>query len=201
MQDTYRTAEGSIISFEWATTQNNFLTEKEGRPVFDKVLRGSIRSSGQAKSCLNHDFIRVDQAGKEHISQTMYQRYRKEIEAFRRGEQARQSETRIEDWDGMDIARVAALKAINIETVEDIASLSDTGLQAVGMDARALQNKARAFLAVGKDPALALELAQRVETENAELKAKMSKLEEAIENSKKAAEVPPEEKPKSRKTA
>lgn len=186
MQNTFRTDEGSMISFEWRDKRHNFLSEKKGEPVFIKTLAGTIMPPGQSKSTLVHEFL-TEFEGKRAKSH-LYGRYRKEIEAFLNGETKNADETPIEEWDVVDEQFCRKLKSLNINTVEDIASLSDTSLQAVGMGARELQKKAKLFVSAGKDKKLATELVRRVISEEEDGKKHKAKLTLAVEKKKQEAE-------------
>lgn len=185
MQNTFRTSEGSMISFEWKEKKHVYLSEKKGEPVFMKVLTGTIMPPGQSKSTLVHEFL-TEFDGKKTKSH-LYDRYRREIEAFLNGETKNNNETAIEQWDQVDEQFCKKLKALNINTVEDIAALSDVALQAVGMGARDLQKKAKLFVSAGKDTKLAAELVRRVIAEEEDGKKHRAKLELAVEKKKEEA--------------
>ena len=74
---------------------------------------------------------------------------------------------------------VARLKLIQIKTAEDLAESNETVLQRIGMGARSLRDKARAYLANKADSAIA-DRAQKMEAENAELKARVEELIEQV---------------------
>lgn len=174
-----------MISFEWKEKKHVYLSEKKGEPVFMKVLTGTIMPPGQSKSTLVHEFL-TEFDGKKTKSH-LYDRYRREIEAFLNGETKNNNETAIEQWDQVDEQFCKKLKALNINTVEDIAALSDVALQAVGMGARDLQKKAKLFVSAGKDTKLAAELVRRVIAEEEDGKKHRAKLELAVEKKKEEA--------------
>lgn len=69
---------------------------------------------------------------------------------------------------GLSLARLEELKGLNVRTVEQMASLSHSGISALGMGANELQQKAQAFLQ--KNTPEIVELRQQV----ADLSAKLA---------------------------
>lgn len=66
--------------------------------------------------------------------------------AFKEGEEVPLSGTPIRSWPQLDPSMVKTLLSCNVRTVEDLATLPDEGLNRIGMGARALQQKAMAWL-------------------------------------------------------
>lgn len=95
--------------------------------------------------------------------------YRREYEAFKKGEEMAQDGTPLEVWPMMDRARVRDLKAMNIFTVEQLAGLSDGQMQFVGIGARTLVRHAQAFLETARTGQLPAALV----AENEQLKQRM----------------------------
>lgn len=62
---------------------------------------------------------------------------------------------RIEEWPQVTRAMAWTLKAANIFTVEQLATVSDTNIDKIGHSGRDLRSKAQAFVAVAKDSAAA----------------------------------------------
>jgi hypothetical protein len=52
----------------------------------------------------------------------------------------------IDQWPAIDLSTARMLQSHHVYTVENLAEMSDTGLQNVGPGTRALQNEAKAFL-------------------------------------------------------
>jgi hypothetical protein len=142
MERVFQTAEGSIIRFEWKDVQNNFLTEKMSKQVFDKVLIGYVSATGQKKSEVANEFLRRDVNGGET---------RKNPRAWERyGVQAEKYLNKADDFfgtsldklEGLTPRQVALLQELNVMTIEQLANLSEMGLNNIGMGARDMQAKA-----------------------------------------------------------
>jgi hypothetical protein len=73
----------------------------------------------------------------------MYAQYKEGLEPVANG-------THIRDWGSISQAQQKTLLASGVRTVEDLALANEPLLQRVGMDARALQNKAKAWLDAAK---------------------------------------------------
>lgn len=84
--------------------------------------------------------------------------------------------TLLEDWPPMINARamVDAYKSAGVFTVEQLAAVNDTNLSKLGMGARSLQDKAKAFVAQ-----------QGAADENAALKERLAQLESAMADMQK----------------
>ena len=59
MDKIYKTINNEILTFNWDVSKNNFQSEKEQRPIFDKVLIATIRSAGQQKSIAKLEIVRI----------------------------------------------------------------------------------------------------------------------------------------------
>lgn len=151
MEKMYKTDEGNFVCFYYDTAKNNIASDKEGRPIYDKILFVRIVASGQAKSEVIYEVEREFQDGSIRANKNIYNRFEEYIEKFKsKNEGGDLKGTPIEQWPAIDVRTAAELKAQNIFTVESLAELSDTGLQNIGMGGRALQAKAKAFLDAAK---------------------------------------------------
>lgn len=71
--------------------------------------------------------------------------------AWKENQEVPTSGTPINGWPAVSPAQQQNLLSLNIRTVEDLASMNDSGLQRIGMGARALQNKAIAWISSAND--------------------------------------------------
>jgi hypothetical protein len=173
----YRTAEGSFIKFSWDTVKNNFLTEKNGGPVFDQVLLGHISSPGQQKSTMTLEFAREDINGNKRNNENAFKRYGEQVEAFLKKEQSPKLQgTPVEQMPGLDMKVAATCKALHIYTIEALADLNDSGINALGMGARKLKAEAQAYLESRKSKEAAVEVSQKLSAENQELREQIASL-------------------------
>lgn len=105
-------------------------------------------------------------------------------DAFLKGEDLRPEGTPIEDCPAVPKSRVAALKAASIKTVEELASIPDRALQRIGMDARALQTAALAWLDENDEQA---QLQETVAKQQAQIDQLLAAQEEANKNGNRKA--------------
>lgn len=97
-------------------------------------------------------------------------------EAWRKGQTLQQSGTGLAMWPPMTPAIMKRLEAVHIYTVEELAALTDSNVQALGIGIRELRDKARAWVDAEKGRgAVAAELEAR-DRQIAELKAQMAVL-------------------------
>lgn len=115
--------------------QNNFRSQQEGRPVFDDVEKVEIIIPGMTQS------IAVERVNEGHKM-----RWPNHYAAFQKGLEPVHDGTPLEEWPPLSPAQVANLKALQVHTVEQLANITDTAIQKIGMGARELKTKASAWL-------------------------------------------------------
>ena len=152
--------------------RNNFKSVKEGREVGEFRDFVIIISPGQPKCEVNREVRDQDK-----------QDYREEWSAYQAGREQRISGTPIDIMPGIERGRIDSLKALYIHTIEQLATLSDIGMQKVGIGAAELKERARVYLARGA-PAIAA-LKDEIEKRDKvieELKQRMTALESGKSN-------------------
>lgn len=105
--------------------------------------------------------------------------------------------TPIKGWPVLSPAQQVSCLAANVRTVEDLAALHENGLQRIGMGARDLQNKAKAWLSAAEDKG-------KIASENAALLAENESLRNEVDNLRRrleALESQQEASPRRRKAA
>jgi hypothetical protein len=140
----------SIVSFFTTAEKHNFKSEQAGHPVFEDVEMVSIIIPGDRRTEV------VERVKEEHR-----QRWPRQYEAFKAGQEAPLDGYPLSEWPPMTPAMVANLKVLNIRTVEQLASVGDSGLQNLGMGAQELRKKAQAFLKTAAEQAPIAELEAR----------------------------------------
>ncbi len=148
----YRTDDGNIIQFYWASDKNGAESEKAGRAVHDKVLRGRVMAPGVRQLAVPvFEIERHFSDGTVKVNKFHAQRYAKQLEAFKTSAAAPElTGTPLTSWPALDVAQIANLKALNIHVVEALATLSDQHLVHFPPGTRALRDKANAFLEAAK---------------------------------------------------
>lgn len=168
----YRTSDGSALRIWRDTLQNRFLSEREGRPVFDEVILVEVISPGSRDSTPTFECVRnfAPEMGRpEPRLGAKYAEYKQFIDDFVKSEiiDASLSGTPLSQWPEMTRTMVSSLKAQNIFTVDALANLPDTKLQVVGPDGRTWREKAKAYIASANGNAYATALAADLEREKA----------------------------------
>lgn len=133
-------------------------TQEEGRPIFRDVEMIEIRIAGDKLNIID-----------TKVNDDHRHRWPQHYAAFKAGQKVAVEGTPVDEWPILTASKVAELKALNIFTVESLAELPDTGLAKMGMGARELQNKAKAYLEAAKGGAVTNRLVQENERMRLEL--------------------------------
>lgn len=137
----------------------------EGRPVFRDVEYVRILIPGDSKTEVIHK-----------VSDKIRMEYRAEYEHWKRTQQQAVVGTPLEQWPGASASFIKTCKHFNVFSVESLAEMSDGLLGNLGMGAREMRERARAWLASAKDNAVAEKLA----AENSQLQAQIDSLTQQI---------------------
>ena len=163
------------VEFEDRSVEDRDASIKEGRLVMRPVHYAVIRQIGnkdtiekEAGPWLDHLDVLV-QAGS--YRREWAEAFRKKYEAWKAGQEGPALGFTSKQWASVSKAQADNLINVGVTTVEDLASANEQTLQRVGMGARALQDKARAWLDSAKAHGNAEELAA--------LRAKVGDLEQA----------------------
>lgn len=141
--------------------QNMAKSEKEGRPIYEDKEMVEIRIPGDKLMT----WVGV-------VEDRHRQRWPEQYAAFKRGEERAATGTPLEQWPNATLnkSRVAELKAQNILSVEELASIPDNVLPKLGFGARELRDQANAYISTAKSAA-----------QNSQLVAEITRLKEIIE--------------------
>lgn len=88
---------------------------------------------------------------KVRVEDPYAEKYRQMYEAWKRGQEIPVEGTAIREWPVVSPSQVRMLQSVNILTVEDLATVTDSTLEKMGIGARALQNKALTWLEQAND--------------------------------------------------
>lgn len=151
-------------------------SEKEGRPIYQTVERVMYMIPGDKNS---RPVFKVSPAIRE--------RFKSEYKAFQEGREQRQVGTPLGNWGQLTPARIKELEALEINTVDDLARVSDGTLQNLGAGALELRSRARAYLDATKNRKAAEDYAaraSRAENENARLSENVAVLKQELDLAK-----------------
>lgn len=156
-------------------------SKEAGRPIFKNVDMVRIRIPGDKYNVMvapaKQPCARVgDQMnGFTWIDYT--ERFPAQWEAYQAGgEQTNVVGTPLSELTFLDEAQRATLRAINVFTAEQLAALEGAGLQAAGMGARALKDKAQDYLARAAGSAETSQLAE----ENEAMRTRLAVMEKQL---------------------
>ena len=172
----FKTADGSALRIWRDSAQNKFLSEQEGRPIFDEVIYCEVIAPGSRDSSpvfeLTRDFHKL-MNHPDRMFGPKFPELREFVERFEKDEaiDISLSGTPLSQWSEMPRTMVSALKAQSIFTVDALAELPDTKLGLVGPDGRSWKMKAQAYIETAKNAAYATELAAKVEVLSNDLAA------------------------------
>lgn len=178
------------VKFFDKPVQNNFKSEKEGRPIFDTVTFVSIITPGQTGQKIER---KVSDADKD--------RFPKQWMNYQRGQSEKIEGTPIDQWPVLNTAQVEEMKALKFYTVEQVSAASDAQVNSLGPNGFPLRDKAKAFLAQARDTAAAQKFAvenEALKSELADAKDEMARLAARLEALENRDEVNPVEAPKRR---
>ena len=183
--------EGVHAKFYKNAVLHGFKSKEEGRPVYIDQDWIHITVAGMDKDIIERKATEQDK-----------ERFAREWELYQKGQEQAKVGTPLEMWPAMTPGRVATLKGLNILTVEDMATLSDTGCQKVGMGAYELRSAAQKYLNAAAQSSAAMAV-EKLEEENANLKAEVADLRALVEKmiAAQAPADPAVEKPRRRKVA
>lgn len=138
------------------------------------LLPAQSRDAGRPMY-VDRDYVRISVVGSKDVfeapaNEQHKERFPVEWDAYQRKQARPLSGTPITEWPAISPAQVRNLQSYNVMTVEDMANASDAALQKIGMGARELQQRARAFLE-GATGGRAKELEAQVSTQAETIKA------------------------------
>lgn len=145
-------------------------SEKAGRPIFTDLPFIRITIPGDTNNIIERKLTEQDK-----------HKYPKAWADYQRGEAQGFTGTPLEQWTQITRAQVKESKYFECHTVEQLAGLTDSHCQKMGMGFRDLREKAKAYLGVAETTAAAT--AQALENER--LRQEMAELRAMLEGGEK----------------
>lgn len=154
------------IQLRWDATRAAFLSEAAGRPIFQKVLILRHIYPGTTDTLDVAVKVYPDDGPAVVLDERRAEMFREVIAKFEANADQAASGTPLVTMN-LDPAQVATLQASGVQSVEALADVPDSALERLGMGARVMRERARAFFAAleGNAPTAALQ------AENERLKA------------------------------
>lgn len=182
--DTQVSQSGIFPRFYNKAVQNKAESDKAGRPIFRDVEYVEIRIAGDKGSIVCRKVRDEDRQRWPEV----YERFKKQQETAIEG-------TPVEEWPVLTASQAAELKALNIFTVEALAELKDSGLANLGMGARDLQAKAKAYIAASEDTSVVQQQASQI----ADLERQVEFLKQQIQEIGEKPKEPPKKRGRPKK--
>lgn len=164
--------QGLVPVFKTITIPNEAKSLKEGRPIFDEMEVVEIRFPGD-RNRISVFPADAPSASEADSGLTYAQRFAKQYEQFKSSKTQTMSGTPLSEVPFLTEAKRAELKAQNVYTAEQLASLDGTPLKQLGMGGRELKNQATAYLQSAKEAAEPTAMAAEIE----DLKARLAQYE------------------------
>jgi hypothetical protein len=165
------------VQFYVRPVMHAYKSSEAGRPIYEEKEYIKIIVPGDSKTTVDCP-----------VDNTFRQRFEKQYDKFKKGLEQAVTGTPLEVWPQMSVGMVTELKSVGVQTVEQLAELSDANIQRF-MGGNMWRQKAQAFLdAAAGDSAnskLAMELEKR-DSEIAALKAQMDQILKAQATAPKA---------------
>lgn len=165
-----------VVKFYVEAMKDMPASMREGRAVFKEAELCEIRLPGDPRTVVvvpAHDRVLNNGKDPETGQFLSYaERFKRQYEAFKDKRQMMQEGTPLVLLPGIDTAKVAEFAALNVHTIETLASLDGAKLQKLGMHAGDWKNRAMAFIDKTKGAAIAESFA----AENASLKGEIEAL-------------------------
>jgi len=176
------------VRFYSKEVQNDFLTNKEGRPISFMADFVRIEIPGNQTSIID---TFVNNSHKQRFPQQWAIYLNEKADGNNNPDNVQG--TLLRDWPILNSAQATELKHFKFYTVEQVANASDQQIMAIGMTAGmsplALRDKAQAFLENAKDSSFAQKQAEEIklrEQEIADLKDQMARLAKMVEEKAKS---------------
>lgn len=174
-----------IVRFYVRAVQNNFESNKQGRPIFEDIVYCDYYPAGST-------LLRMDVPAREHHKQ----RFAKQWAYYQstQGGDSREMGTPLAQWPALSPADVENLKGMKFNTIENLAAASDLQLQVIGMGAggmapHVLRARAQAYLMAAKDTAFPQKQAEDIEALKKQVADLTALLTKAAEPPKKGKRV------------
>lgn len=154
-----------FVEFYEESLEIPFKSEQEGRPVFEQREFVRIMVPGDSMNIIETP------ATPDHKEQ-----FSRQYERFRKGLKDVIDGSPLSQWPPVNKSQVKEMAYFEIQSVEQLAELSDSTCKKMGMGYMELRGKARAWLLAAKDGAIVVKQA----VENERLQSEIEMLKEQI---------------------
>lgn len=157
------------VTFKREAKQNAAKSKLAGRPIFDEFDYIEIIVPGGKTKVI------------EKVQEHHKMRFPRHWDLYQQQLKGKTGEaligTPLDQWPAISLSQVYELRALNIHTVDQLAHLTDQGIQAIGLGGRELKAKAAAYLAQASNNSEVETLA----AENLHLAEEVERLSKTVE--------------------
>jgi hypothetical protein len=159
---------GIYVSFEHRPIEDRSESVRQGRPIFRDVEYAVITVAG-GNSVVERE-----------LDDELRARFKAEYDAWKAGAEPPLHGMDIREWPAITRSRAEELRAQGVRSIEDLVAVPDTALARMGIGARALQQKAQAWLDAASRTGTVAEEIQVLRAEVADLKAALAEKDAAL---------------------
>lgn len=164
--------DSALVEFVRDAEQNNFKSAQEGRPIFEDKDFVRIMTPGDTRTTIYREASDQDK-----------KRFPKAWGLYERGQEAVTEGTPLAEWAQITASQVRELQHVNVRTIEEFVSVSDSNIQRMGPGYAQLQKRAQQFLEASTENAAATAAAR----ENEQLRDQMALMQEQLDALKATA--------------
>lgn len=172
------------VSFETRPVEDRNATEREGRRIYNDVDFVLIRPPGGKDEVIHLAQEWLKQKRRDALAgrfdMEWVELYEKAYSRWKQGQEMPVSGTPLKMCPFMSPAEIENCASLNIRTLEELATLSEEGIGRLGMGGRLLKERAINALKAAEGGGKAAMQMEALQVENAELKARIEALEEAL---------------------
>ena len=145
-----------FVEFVEEALLNKFASDESGKSVFDDVILVRATTPGNKNTFVDKVAIRDPETGdweyvQSNSGPSWMERFPQQWNQFKAKIEQTPAGYPVTECPFFTKAYALNLKSAKIYTLEQIADMPDTALEALGLDGRTVREKVKAFLAKGKD--------------------------------------------------
>ncbi len=174
------------VEFYTDAMLSGYKSEQAGHPVFDDIEMIRIITPGDSKTIIE-----------TKVDETHIHRFKDAYRQFKAGLTNVVSGWALKEWPMISASQVKLLNYHNVQTVEQLSTISDQACNTIGMGMMELRTKAKAALDAAKGQAETSAQAARLQRQDDEIASLKAQLEAinaaALETAKRGPGRPPKE--------
>lgn len=184
------------VSFETRAVEDRNATIETGHFVAKDVIFAIVTPAGSRDKLEKEAEAWIkdlrDAVSQDRFPSSWFDAYEKKLQIYKETQEVPEDGTPIMNWPALSPAQVRTILSANVRTIEDLAEANEATMARIGMGARALKEKALAWLSAAEGPGKVSaelhalrtsveEMTNRVQV----LESQKSELESALASAKK----------------